>query len=176
MPFMTHLNKLRFILLGLMLVAAIWPTRDAVARSHQPMLVATPTPCPPLTVCDTAPFDAIYQVTLPTLPAVLPRQRSAPSTFLEGTLRSIFTDDTSTGGVGVWLVVFPADHMARYVRSSRSLVLRVDGRDYECSAEAKPSSEVICPVAIKGRSVTLDVWPVNVSGTDWLVTDSITLK
>lgn len=176
MPFMIPVNKLRFAILIVTLVAAIWPTRDAAARLPRPMLVASPTPCPPLTICDRAPFDAIYEVTLPTLPAVLPRPHSAPSSFLEGTVRNIFVDNTSTGGVGVWLVVFPADRMARYVRSSRSLVLRINGHDYNCSAEPKPSSGVACPFAIKGRSVTLDVWPVNANGTDWMVTDSITVK
>ncbi len=110
------------------------------------------------------------------MPAVLPRPGSAPSSFLKGTVTDIFSDKGSPGGVGVWLTLEPSDGMTRYVRSSRSLVLRVDGRDYECSAEAKPSYEVACQVAIKGRSVTLDVWPVTVGGTDWLVTDSITLK
>lgn len=152
-----------------------------------------PDPCPTLTICDTAPFDSIYAVTFPKLPAVLSRPRSAVITSLEGTLEAVTSDDSSTGGVGVWLFLVPSDGMTRYVRWSRSLALRVNGRDYLCTNETNgakgferreasrgrvfwSSTKISCPIVLEGKTASVGVWNIQADGTHWLVTDSIVVK
>lgn len=151
---------------------------SAQAQVDSPRPTVSAHACPSGSICDPLPFDAIYDVRLPTLEPTLARPLGAPLVSLAGAVEAAFTDSTSPGGVGVWIVLRSAEGESQFLRSSRSLTIVIDGRPNYCTAEhsAERQNDVLCPLPLVGRSVIAHVWKLSTTSGIFYVLDSMSTQ